>query len=298
MIEKLKKIFPTLTAIEQADKEKLTDYAWFQTDTEEKFGILKTELSPKERELLEAIITPVDLDSPSMTETEEDWAELLFRGNKPERLDTDGQTPFRFLFFSLEDPALDPSFFKEAIHGFFPEPVPVLWENSQEGVIIEILEEKNELPFYYDLAEVLMSDFYINLELAISAPINDLKIAQREYNWVKKWSSVARNYSTSQVIDYRDAAPYLFLEGIDTETGKQITDMVLKETKDNPELLRTIETFLISNSNTTLAAKKLYMHRNSLQYRVDKFIEQTGIDVKQFEGAVTVFLALKLLANK
>lgn len=298
MIDKLKSIYPSLTAIEQADKEKLTEYAWFQSEREERFGILKEELSPKELELLQAVITPIDLGSPSMTEAEEDWAELLFRGNKNERLAINHDSPFRFLFFSLQDPAIDPSFFKEAIHGFFPEPAPVLWENSQEGVIVEYLKEENELPFYFDIAEVLMSDFYINLKLAIGPPIHDLEFAQREYNWMKKWSSVSRNYSTRQVIDYRDVTTYLFLDQMDVEMSERITDMILKETKQNPELLRTIETFLTSNSNATLAAKKLYMHRNSLQYRVDKFIEQTGIDVKQFDGAVTVFLALGLLAKK
>jgi DNA-binding PucR family transcriptional regulator len=36
------------------------------------------------------------------------------------------------------------------------------------------------------------------------------------------------------------------------------------------------------------------MHRNSLQYRIDKFIEKTGIDIKHFKGAVAVYLAILL----
>lgn len=297
MIEKLKAIFPDLTAIEQADKEKLSEYEWFQIE-EEKFGIPKKELSSRETEILEALINPTEQEAPPRTEMEEEWAALLFKGKMSDLLRNEADMPFRYLAFTLKDPAVDPDFFKEAVHGFFSNQVPVLWENSQEGVIIEPTTEKNETSFYFDIAEVMMSDFYIDIKLAIGTPVTSLETAQQEYNWIKKWSAAARNYSTKAVIDYREVTPYLFLDQMDTETSQMIIDMVLGETKDNPELIRTIETFLSCNSNTTLAAKILYMHRNSLQYRVDKFIEQTGIDVKQFEGAVTVFLALSLLKKQ
>jgi DNA-binding PucR family transcriptional regulator len=46
--------------------------------------------------------------------------------------------------------------------------------------------------------------------------------------------------------------------------------------------------------NVSLAAKKLYLHRNTLQYRVDKFIEKTGIDIKHFGNAVSIYLALMI----
>ncbi|WP_232787093.1 helix-turn-helix domain-containing protein [Planococcus sp. MB-3u-03] len=34
------------------------------------------------------------------------------------------------------------------------------------------------------------------------------------------------------------------------------------------------------------------MHRNSLQYRLDRFHENTGIDVRKFEHAMAVYLAI------
>lgn len=297
MIDKLRNIFPSLTSIEEADKEKLSDYRWFQTDKEERFGIPKEDLSAREDKILKTLINPIELEAAPMTALEKEWSEFLFHGKMSDRLKKEAALPFRFLFFTLKNPAIDPASFKEAIHGFFPEPVPVLWENNQKGVIIEVLEEKNELYFYFDIAEVLMSDFYINLNLSLGAPVHDIEMASKEYNWLKKWSAVARNYLTKQIIDYREVTPYMFIDQLDAEYKQPIIDMVLKETQHNQELLQTIETFLACNSNATLAAKELYMHRNSLQYRVDKFIEQTGIDVKQFEGAITVYLTLGLLKN-
>lgn len=41
-------------------------------------------------------------------------------------------------------------------------------------------------------------------------------------------------------------------------------------------------------------AKKLYIHRNTLLYRLDKFKNETGLDVRTFHDAVLVKLALVL----
>ncbi|MER2142109.1 MAG: helix-turn-helix domain-containing protein, partial [Priestia megaterium] len=51
------------------------------------------------------------------------------------------------------------------------------------------------------------------------------------------------------------------------------------------------------NLNVSLAAKKLYMHRNSLQYRIEKFIDRTHLDIKHFTGAVSAYLAILALKN-
>ncbi|MXV42460.1 PucR family transcriptional regulator, partial [Bacillus subtilis] len=31
------------------------------------------------------------------------------------------------------------------------------------------------------------------------------------------------------------------------------------------------------------------LHRNSLQYRIDKFIERSGIDIKSYKGALLAY---------
>ncbi|OLG03008.1 Fis-type helix-turn-helix domain protein [Bacillus paralicheniformis] len=38
----------------------------------------------------------------------------------------------------------------------------------------------------------------------------------------------------------------------------------------------------------------MFIHRNSLQYRIDKFIERTAIDIRQFEEAAAVYLMMHL----
>lgn len=56
------------------------------------------------------------------------------------------------------------------------------------------------------------------------------------------------------------------------------------------ELMRTVLSFLDADLNQSKAAKAMYMHRNTLLYRIDQFTQLTGIDPRRFEGAFAVKL--------
>jgi hypothetical protein len=61
----------------------------------------------------------------------------------------------------------------------------------------------------------------------------------------------------------------------------------------NPEVIHTVREFIENNMNSSLSAKKLYMHRNTLNYRIDNFIEATHINVKTFKGANAIYMLYK-----
>lgn len=60
------------------------------------------------------------------------------------------------------------------------------------------------------------------------------------------------------------------------------------------ETLQTLEHFFALDCNVSETAKKLYIHRNTLLYRLDKFKQETGLDVRTFNDAVLVRIALLL----
>ncbi len=62
----------------------------------------------------------------------------------------------------------------------------------------------------------------------------------------------------------------------------------------DPETLQTLEQFFELDCNVSETAKKLYIHRNTLLYRLDKFKQETGLDVRTFSDAVLVKIALVL----
>lgn len=64
-------------------------------------------------------------------------------------------------------------------------------------------------------------------------------------------------------------------------------------TRTNADVIHTVREFIENNMNSSVSAKKLYMHRNTLNYRIDNFIEATTINVKTFKGANAIYLLYK-----
>lgn len=65
------------------------------------------------------------------------------------------------------------------------------------------------------------------------------------------------------------------------------------------EMITTIEEFINCDLNISDAAKKLYVHRNTLIYRLDKITKETGFDIRNFkEAAVFIVAFLVWKANR
>lgn len=294
MLEKLEEIFPSLLRGNKKDLILKKGYLWFTANNNEIIGIDKKEISMKEKQLLDTFLTPYygNESHSANTNREKQWRQLLFE-DKKEAWEFTPAT-YRFVYFSLSE-SIDPIAFQEAIHGLFPHQVPIIWENQLEGIIIEESKPNLEDDISYDqIIDVFMSDFYINILFYVGPFFTDLQKSPVYYQWIKKSFHTVHQYDKKSVMNYVTAVPYLVSASLLATDYIMMIDSILKETDQDEELLKTIQIFLECNSNTSLAAKKMYMHRNSLQYRIDKFIEKTNIDVKQFEGALSVYLTLLL----
>jgi len=60
------------------------------------------------------------------------------------------------------------------------------------------------------------------------------------------------------------------------------------------ETLLTLETFFLMDCNVSETAKRMYIHRNTLLYRLDKIKHETGLDVRRFGDAVLIKLTMLL----
>ena len=78
-----------------------------------------------------------------------------------------------------------------------------------------------------------------------------------------------------------------------------LCEMFLQEVfKKNPidaldkETLFTIHKFFENNLNVSETARKLFVHRNTLVYRLEKIKKITGLDLREFDDAITFKVAL------
>ena len=54
----------------------------------------------------------------------------------------------------------------------------------------------------------------------------------------------------------------------------------------------TIHKFFENNLNVSETARKLFVHRNTLVYRLEKIKKLTGLDLREFDDAITFKVAL------
>lgn len=293
MINQLKKIFPSLI-VGTTEMNQSSSFYWYIMDNGKKIGILKDELTSKDKKLLQTFLTPYKVQLPFPSEQERNWQHII--NQTAISIDITTKTPYRFVYFTMNDEQIEPTAFKESIQAMYDYPIPILWENEREGMIIEeqptIVEEG--LP-YHQMIDVIMSDLYVNVHFFVGPYLNNYHDAKDQYNRMLTYAKIALSYSNKPVMNYQDAMPFVLLEQTDNSFRHHLIQVILQDFTTKQDFLKTIHTFLTCNLNISETAKKLFMHRNSLQYRIDKFIEKTGIDIRQFHQAVTVYFAL--LAN-
>ena len=66
-----------------------------------------------------------------------------------------------------------------------------------------------------------------------------------------------------------------------------LVDKDAREIFEDKEMTETAEEFLSNNLNTSETSRKLFLHRNTLTYRLDKIEKATGLNIRKFSDAVT-----------
>ncbi|KGX92775.1 hypothetical protein N781_14735 [Pontibacillus halophilus JSM 076056 = DSM 19796] len=290
MIEHLYTLYPNLIKVPAHTVSLDERYIWFSMN-KEWIGIPAQELTDREALLLSSLLDKLEPEPDQLTTREQMWQKWMEDEVVPDKATI--PTSFRFVFFSLKE-EVNPSTFQEAVEGVFPTSMPILWDNRSQGIIVEEIHHEDQEPVSYeDIVNILMSDFYMKLYLYVSPfYYQDATEISSHAKWQRMCFQTMLQYEPKPVTTYKESIPYLHVDPFTAEQSRTIRNSLLLPVMDDPELIRTVRVFIESQSNATLAAKRLYMHRNSLQYRIDKFIERTGIDIKQFHGALCAYLAI------
>jgi hypothetical protein len=280
MLDKLKQYYGTVVTDTSEDTYDL--YSWYADTGGQKFGILKENLTKKDEDLLSLFLTPLLEDD--WSQAQKAWKAFLFQSGSFPSIEAKA---VRFLHFSLKQPFFEKQAWQEALTGLLATEFIVVWKDDKTGVIIECYPDANVDTFLdKDAFQTLTSDFFITLHILVGK----LRLVNNSllfwFQWEHKGFLCTRK-SHRHIMDLEDILPYFVIAKADAL-------LPVLQAVDDADLLHTVKMFLEANMNVSLAAKQQYMHRNSVQYRVDKFIEKTGIDIKNFKGAVAVYISLCL----
>ncbi|MFV2050796.1 helix-turn-helix domain-containing protein [Metabacillus litoralis] len=273
-----------------------TNFEWFQTDLGKPFGILKSVLSSEERNLLSLLFQSTNsIDETQYTLNQRKWYDFLFSDNheKLPPLPND-HTSLRFYYFFLKQPIDDKQNFEEAVKGIMNTEL-VIWLSLSHGIMIE--EKPNyilEVDLLKDLSDTLTTDFYVEPFIYIGQlQKNDISLKEKFSLEHACFQNIHRSSNKDKVLSFYDVLPTLIMRA-PSMLRKEILSNHFLEIIEDKELLHTIEAFFQSNLNASSTAKRLFIHRNSLQYRLEKLLEKTGLDIRIFSNAAFIFLAIIL----
>ena len=134
---------------------------------------------------------------------------------------------------------------------------------------------------FEEIIQSLNEDFYITSLLFESGEIYN-NIKREEY--VK---FISENKNTLLETNK------LYLRESDLIKYRVFNDVVVKNILKNYfedfEMKKIVRTFLECDMNTSKASNALFMHRNTLMYKIDNFISITGYDIKKFQDAFIIY---------
>ena len=162
--------------------------------------------------------------------------------------------------------------FLKGLIGNYIEPV------FQDEILTVFFDSKCDVSFE-EIIQNLNEDFYVPSTLFESG---ELYVDKKEY-----LSFISKNKKALLGVNK------LYLLESDLIKSKLISEVlcknILKNFYDDFEMRNIVKTFLEHNMNVSKAAEELYMHRNTLMYKIENFIKITGYDVKKFKHAFIIY---------
>lgn len=281
---KLKQIYPTLIPYHPPTPN---GYIWFLTNDNERFGIHEDDLTSKDIGILSTVLTRFVPSLPTPTPEAQRWYERIHHFDNEQ-----AKEAFRFVFFSMPKDQIESEVFQEAVNTLFNTPVPILWMNEMEGILIELIPFLDSKVNYDQFIHVFIADLSVKIRFYIGEVKHTYQGLKNYYEDILQTAAIAFQSINKEVVHYAEATPHLLLHKMDTKEKEQLVTNILKNFQHDAEMIQTLNVFFDSNLNISETAKKLYMHRNSVQYRIDKYINETGINIQKFDEAIAVKLAL------
>ena len=173
----------------------------------------------------------------------------------------------------------------------------------EQGSLILIKQMKTKGDNYATLDEVAETAVdMLNMEAMIKAiasygtVVHELKDLSKSFKEAKMAMDVGRIfYADKTVISYNRLGIGRLVYQLPRNLCRIFIREIFGEDESaafDPEVTTTVSTFFENNLNVSEKARKLFIHRNTLVYRIEKLEKQTGLDVRRFDDALTLKVAL------
>lgn len=223
--------------------------------------------------------------------------------NRAKKLHIEIQKPRVVLL--LEIPAGKENYAMEFLKSMFSaqsgDYVTAVDENTL--IVIKQVEAKDSYAEVVEVAEttvaMMNTEAMINVRVAYGTIVEELKEVSKSYKEAKMALDVGKIFYAEKTVS---AYSTLGIGRLIYQLPINLCEMFIEEIfggkvpeELDEETLTTINTFLENNLNVSETSRQLYVHRNTLLYRLEKLEKYTGLDIRIFDDALTLKIALMVV---
>lgn len=223
--------------------------------------------------------------------------------NRAKKLHIEIQKPRVVLL--LEIPAGKENYAMEFLKSMFSaqsgDYVTAVDENTL--IVIKQVEAKDSYAEVIEVAEttvaMMNTEAMINVRVAYGTIVEELKDVSKSYKEAKMALDVGKIFYAEKTVT---AYSTLGIGRLIYQLPINLCEMFIEEIfggkvpeELDEETLTTINTFLENNLNVSETSRQLYVHRNTLLYRLEKLEKYTGLDIRIFDDALTLKIALMVV---
>ena len=143
---------------------------------------------------------------------------------------------------------------------------------------------------FKSLIKTINDDFYTDAHLFESGKVNfnDGEEFKKIINVYEKANLKKHIYSSNKQI-------LAYLINHDKALAKELAPILLNKLLKDESLLMLASTMFECDLNVSLTAKNTYMHRNTVNYKLEQIESETGLDIRRFKDAVIMYQFLKIV---
>ena len=175
--------------------------------------------------------------------------------------------------------------------------------DEKDVIIIKDLAEHEMNPdvdrYAKSIIEQLTKDGAKGVHISYGTTVREIKDVSRSYKEAKMALDVGKIFfENKQVIAYSELGIGRLIYQLPIPLCKMFIKEIFggKSPDDfDEETLITINKFFENSLNVSETSRQLFIHRNTLVYRLDKLQKATGLDLRVFEDAMTFRIALMVV---
>lgn len=170
-------------------------------------------------------------------------------------------------------------------------------------ILVKELKSSENYDTLMKTAEVLLdtlnTEAMARVSISIGTIVNDLRDVSRSFKEAKMAIEVGKIfYSDRNVVAYSNLGIGRLIYQLPLQMCKVFIREIFdgKSTDDfDEETIVTINKFFENSLNVSETSRQLFIHRNTLVYRLDKLQKMTNLDLRKFDDAITFKMALMVV---